>query len=105
MSQPNALQGGSGLMRSPFNPMGQGQPMQPGGQLFNQMNQAQQIPLMGRVSQMDLMNQMNQGQQMPLMGRMGQGQLMQPGGQLFNQPQSMNYGLGSLLPGNYASQR
>jgi hypothetical protein len=125
LSQPPMMQGGSGLMRSPFNPMGQGQPMPPGGQLFNQMNQAQQMPLMGRVSQMDLMNQMNQGQQMPLMGR---GQPMLPGGQLFNQmnqmsspfrsppasmlqgqgamlnqPMNMQAGLGSLIPGKYAA--
>lgn len=112
LSQPSMMQGGSGLMRSPFNPMNQGQQIPPGGQLLNQMN---------------LMNQM---QQMPLMG---QGQPMQPGGQLFNQMQAqqggsglmrspfnqfparpayippggqlfnqMQAGLGSLVPGNYA---
>lgn len=93
LSQPPMMQGGSGVMRSPFNPMNQGQQIPPGGQLFNQMNQMQQTPLMGRTSQMDLMNQM---QQMPLMGR---GQQIPPGGQLLNQMQA---GLGSLVPGNYA---
>lgn len=99
LSQPPMMQGGSGLMRSPFNPMGQGQPMPPGGQLLNQMNQMQQTPLMGQVSQMDLMNQM--ASQFPA----PPASMLQGQGAMLNQPMNMQAGLGSLIPGNYAARR
>ena len=81
LSQPPMMQGGSGLMQSPFNPMGQGQPMPPGGQLFNQMNQ------------------------MSSPFRSPPASMLQGQGAMLNQPMNMQAGLGSLIPGNYAAQR
>lgn len=81
MSQPNALQGGMG--HTPF---------------MNQM----------AMGQMNQMNQMGMGQPNAMQAASpfrSNASMLQGQGAMLNQPQSMNYGLGSLLPGNYASRR
>lgn len=106
LSQPPMMQGGSGLMRSPFNPMGQGQQMPLMGQfLLNQMNQMQQMPLMGQGQPTippggQLFNQMNQ---MSSPFRSPPASMLQGQGAMLNQPMNMQAGLGSLIPGKYAA--
>lgn len=100
LSQPSMMQGGSGLMRSPFNPMGQGQQMP-------LMNQLQQMSLMGQGQPTippggQLFNQMNQ---MSSPFRSPPASMLQGQGAMLNQPMNMQAGLGSLIPGNYAAQR
>ena len=81
--------------------------MPPGGQLFNQLSQMQQMPLMGQGQPTippggQLFNQMNQ---MSSPFRSPPASMLQGQGAMLNQPMNMQAGLGSLIPGNYAAQR